>query len=179
MTIVKINKKDFVILEESKISVGDFVCEYLPTGNGKVYIGYYQVADIEIVSDGYELYLASDGNGSNCVEKIVKSTINLGANDHIQLTELFKLITKTGVKVYKLTSVGKFRLPRKIKKKLNKDYWFYPLNVEEQTYQVAYPQENEIDYMAWKLGILEGQLARLRMMHNKSIKIKKMILKNL
>ena len=48
----------------------------------------------------------------------------------------------------------KFKLPRKLKKKLGKDFWFYPMDKITETYQMAFPESREEDYKAYKLGIL-------------------------
>jgi hypothetical protein len=49
----------------------------------------------------------------------------------------------------------KFRLPRKTKKKLKKDFFTYPKS-ERNTYLVAWPYKYEEDYMAYKKGLLRG-----------------------
>ena len=49
----------------------------------------------------------------------------------------------------------KFRLPRKIKKKLKKDFFTYPKS-ERDTYLVAWPYKYEEDYIAYKKGLLRG-----------------------
>ena len=49
----------------------------------------------------------------------------------------------------------KFRLPRKIKKKLKKDLFTYPKS-ERDTYLVAWPSKYEEDYIAYKKGLLRG-----------------------
>jgi len=49
----------------------------------------------------------------------------------------------------------KFRLPRKIKKKLKKDFFIYPKS-ERDTYLVAWPHKYEEDYIAYKKGLLRG-----------------------
>jgi hypothetical protein len=48
----------------------------------------------------------------------------------------------------------KFRLPRKTKKKIEKGFYFYPMDPERRTYLVAFPRENQEDYDAWRSGIL-------------------------
>jgi hypothetical protein len=48
-----------------------------------------------------------------------------------------------------------FRLPRKTKKKLKKDFFTYPKS-ERNTYLVAWPYKYEEDYMAYKKGLLRG-----------------------
>ena len=49
----------------------------------------------------------------------------------------------------------KFRLPRKIKKKLKKDFFTYPKS-ERDTYLVAWPYKYEEDYIAYRKGLLRG-----------------------
>ena len=49
----------------------------------------------------------------------------------------------------------KFRLPRKIKNKLKKDFFTYPKS-EKNTYLVAWPYKCEEDYMAYKKGLLRS-----------------------
>ena len=49
----------------------------------------------------------------------------------------------------------KFRLPRKIKKKLKKDFFTYPKS-ERDTYLVAWPYKYEEAYIAYKKGLLRG-----------------------
>jgi hypothetical protein len=48
-----------------------------------------------------------------------------------------------------------FRLPRKTKKKLKKDFFTYPKS-ERNTYLLAWPYKYEEDYMAYKKGLLRG-----------------------
>jgi hypothetical protein len=54
----------------------------------------------------------------------------------------------------------KFKIPRKLKKKLRKTIWLYPLNVETNTYLMATPYNNEKDYKAYKLGVLKDIMDR-------------------
>ena len=49
----------------------------------------------------------------------------------------------------------KFRLPRKTKKKLKKDFYTYPKS-EKDTYLIAWPYRLEEDYVAYKKGLLRG-----------------------
>jgi hypothetical protein len=49
----------------------------------------------------------------------------------------------------------KFRLPRKTKKKLKKDFFTYPKS-ERDTYLIAWPYKYEEDYIAYKKGLLRG-----------------------
>jgi hypothetical protein len=49
----------------------------------------------------------------------------------------------------------KFRLPRKTKKRLKKDFYTYPKS-ERNTYLVAWPSKYEEDYIAYKKGLLRG-----------------------
>ena len=49
----------------------------------------------------------------------------------------------------------KFRLPRKTKKRLKKDFYTYPKS-ERDTYLVAWPSKYEEDYIAYKKGLLRG-----------------------
>jgi hypothetical protein len=46
----------------------------------------------------------------------------------------------------------KFRLPRKIKKKLKSDLFTYPKS-ERNTYLIAWPYKYEKDYVAYKKGL--------------------------
>jgi len=50
----------------------------------------------------------------------------------------------------------KFRMPRKLKKKLKKDFWLYPMDPVEKNYLVANPEGNQEDYDAYKRGELSG-----------------------
>ena len=50
--------------------------------------------------------------------------------------------------------MSKFRLPRKVKKKIRRDFYFYPLDEANKTYTVAFPRENQEDYDAFRKGIL-------------------------
>ena len=63
----------------------------------------------------------------------------------------------------------KFRLPRKTKKKLKKDFFLYPKS-EEDTYSVAWPYKDEEDYMAYKKGLLTGMKEELRKSYKKNNK---------
>ena len=49
----------------------------------------------------------------------------------------------------------KFRLPRKTKKRLKKDFFIYTKS-ERDTYLVAWPSKYEEDYIAYKKGLLRG-----------------------
>jgi len=49
----------------------------------------------------------------------------------------------------------KFRLPRKTKKRLEKDTYTYPKS-ERDTYLIAWPSKYEEDYNAYKKGLLIG-----------------------
>jgi len=49
----------------------------------------------------------------------------------------------------------KFRLPRKTKKRLEKDFYTYPKS-ERDTYLIAWPSKYEEDYVAYKKGLLTG-----------------------
>jgi hypothetical protein len=49
----------------------------------------------------------------------------------------------------------KFRLPRKIKKKLKNNFYSYPIS-EKNTYLIAWPYKYEKDYIAYKKGLLRG-----------------------
>ena len=55
----------------------------------------------------------------------------------------------------------KFRLPRKIKKKLKNDLFSYP-NSEKDTYLIAWPYRLEEDYVAYKKGLLRGLKEEVR-----------------
>jgi hypothetical protein len=49
----------------------------------------------------------------------------------------------------------KFRLPRKTKKRLEKDFYIYPKD-NKSSYLVAWPSKYEEDYVAYKKGLLTG-----------------------
>ena len=49
----------------------------------------------------------------------------------------------------------KFRLPRKLKKKLKNDFFTYPKS-ERNTYLLAWPYKYEKDYIAYKKGFLRS-----------------------
>jgi hypothetical protein len=55
----------------------------------------------------------------------------------------------------------KFRLPRKIKKKLKNDLFSYPKS-EKDTYLIAWPYRLEEDYVAYKKGLLRGLKEEVR-----------------
>lgn len=55
----------------------------------------------------------------------------------------------------------KFKLPRKLKKKLKKGFYFYPKS-ERNTYLVAWPYKDKEDYNAFKKGILTNMLDDLK-----------------
>lgn len=54
----------------------------------------------------------------------------------------------------------KFRLPRKLKKKVKKLFLLYPLDKITETYLMAWPHRIEEDYKAFKSGILKDILER-------------------
>ena len=49
----------------------------------------------------------------------------------------------------------KFRLPRKLKKKLKNNFFTYPKS-ERNTYLLAWPYKYEKDYMDYKKGLLRS-----------------------
>jgi hypothetical protein len=49
----------------------------------------------------------------------------------------------------------KFRLPRKTKKRLEKDFYTYPKD-NNNSYLVAWPSKYEEDYITYKKGLLRG-----------------------
>jgi hypothetical protein len=49
----------------------------------------------------------------------------------------------------------KFRLPRKTKKRLEKDFYTYPKD-NNNSYLVAWPSKYEEDYIAYKKSLLRG-----------------------
>ena len=55
----------------------------------------------------------------------------------------------------------KFRLPRKIKKKLKNNLYSYPKS-EKNTYLIAWPYRLEEDYVAYKKGLLRGLKEEVR-----------------
>ena len=63
--------------------------------------------------------------------------------------------------------MARFRLPRKTKKKIRKNFYLYPKD-ENDCYLVAFPRENQEDYNAFKKGILTNILDDLK-------KIKKLL----
>lgn len=58
--------------------------------------------------------------------------------------------------------MSKFRIPRKIKKKIKQDFWLYPMNEVEKTYLMAHPHENQVDYDAFKRRELSGMLFNIK-----------------
>jgi hypothetical protein len=58
-----------------------------------------------------------------------------------------------------------FRVPRKLKKKLKKDLWLYPMNPITKTYLMAHPYYDEKDFKAWKNKIVTGTLQTLKQKH--------------
>ncbi len=64
--------------------------------------------------------------------------------------------------------MSKFRLPRKTKKKIRKEFYFYPKD-ERDFYLVAFPRQNQEDYNAFKKGILTNMLDDLKKI-SKSLK---------
>jgi hypothetical protein len=50
--------------------------------------------------------------------------------------------------------MAKFRVPRKTKKKIKKDLWFYPFDEKLNRYRVAFPSEKQEEYNDWKNGVL-------------------------
>ena len=56
----------------------------------------------------------------------------------------------------------KFRLPRKVKKKMYKHGYFYPMDPVEKTYQMALPRKSQEDYNAYKQGILTNLFDNLK-----------------
>jgi hypothetical protein len=55
----------------------------------------------------------------------------------------------------------KFRLPRKTKKRLEKDFYTYPKD-NNNSYLVAWPSKYEEDYITYKKGLLTGLKEELR-----------------
>jgi hypothetical protein len=58
--------------------------------------------------------------------------------------------------------MAKFRLPRKIKKKLQKDMWFYPKDEVTQTYEMIFPFESQKNYDAFKKGEVSSLLQEIK-----------------
>ena len=56
----------------------------------------------------------------------------------------------------------KFRIPRKINKKIKKDMWLYPMDEVTKTYLYAKPYNNQTDYDAFKRGDLNGMLSEIK-----------------
>lgn len=46
--------------------------------------------------------------------------------------------------------MAKFRIPRKVKKKLKKDMWFYPMDETTKTYEIIFPCDSQENYDVWK-----------------------------
>lgn len=63
----------------------------------------------------------------------------------------------------------KFRIPRKLKKKLKKDFWLYPMDPIEKNYLLANPYENKGDYDAYKRGELSGLKDGIKRRRNEEI----------
>lgn len=57
---------------------------------------------------------------------------------------------------------GKFRVPRKVKKKIKKDKWLYPMDEINKTYLMAHPYENQTDYDVFKRNELNGMLSEIK-----------------
>ena len=55
----------------------------------------------------------------------------------------------------------KFRVPRKIKKKIKKDIWFYPKD-NKDCYLVCFPRRSQQEYDDWKQGKVWGALADVK-----------------
>ena len=55
----------------------------------------------------------------------------------------------------------KFKLPRKTKKRLKKDFYTYPKS-EKNTYLIAWPYKDEEHYVAYKKGLLIGLKEELK-----------------
>ena len=62
----------------------------------------------------------------------------------------------------KIKVIRKFRVPRKLKKKLKKEVWFYPMDEKDRTYQIAFPSEDILDFIAWKTGNLFNLLDEIK-----------------
>ena len=61
----------------------------------------------------------------------------------------------------------KFRLPRKIKKKIKKDIWFYPKD-ERDCYLVCFPYHSQQEYDDWKQKKVWGALQDVKSKYNGS-----------
>ena len=61
-----------------------------------------------------------------------------------------------------MKKTSKFRIPRKIKKKIKKDMWLYPMDEVNKTYLYAKPYDNQTDYDAFKRGDLNGILSEIK-----------------
>ena len=66
----------------------------------------------------------------------------------------------------------KFRIPRKVKKKIKKDYWLYPMDEVDKTYMKANPHKNQKDYDAFKRNELSGMLFNIRKSYKNEQKTK-------
>jgi len=63
----------------------------------------------------------------------------------------------------------KFRLPRKIKKKIRKGFYFYPMDEVRKTHMVAFPRDNQEDYDVYKSGILTDALDWIKTKNNETL----------
>ena len=62
----------------------------------------------------------------------------------------------------------KFRVPRKIKKKIKKDIWFYPMD-ERECYLVCFPRKSQKEFDDWKQGKVWGALTNAKKQYVKKI----------
>jgi hypothetical protein len=61
-----------------------------------------------------------------------------------------------------------FRLPRKIKKRIGKRFYFYPQDLVMKTYLVAWPRHDQQDYDAWRRGELLDLKKEIQRRHGKA-----------
>lgn len=65
--------------------------------------------------------------------------------------------------------MSKFRIPRKIKKKLKNKFLFYPSDKDGNSI-MAFPLKSQKDYTAYKLGLLEDTFSKTKKERKKSSK---------
>ena len=62
----------------------------------------------------------------------------------------------------------KFRLPRKIKKRLKRKIYSYPLDKETNGYLIGFPSKSQEDYNAFKKGVLTPMLPSRKVLKERS-----------
>lgn len=59
----------------------------------------------------------------------------------------------------------KFRIPRKLKKLIKKDMWFYPMDEATKTYRMIFPCDSQKNFDEWRMGkvqSLKQQIKKLK-----------------